>query len=149
MMKTYFFAIRSVERYTTKAAEGLAEAVRLHREMYGNYPIKSILVPADIPGVIIVEACYKHEVISLLRGIKHTRGLMSGKLSLKEVYDLATPDEDILESGSMIEVIEGPFKQSKGRVIKDDGAMVTVEILDWDRTNRISLRKSQLRKLES
>lgn len=148
-MTTFFFVVRTVQRYTEKAAMGIAKVCKDEQIMSGKVPIKSIVVPPDLTGIVIVEAQYKYQVLDTIKQVKHTRGILPGKLTLEEVLSLMEGKEEYLEEGALVRVNSGPFKDCEARVIKDDGGMVVVEILEWDRENRISMRRANLDKKEA
>jgi len=145
---SYFFAIRVVEKFAYKAAYDLAELANQHYLLTGEQPIRSILVPVDVKGVIIVEGSMKHEILPLIRQVKQARGMLRGKLTLEEVIQLSSSKEDIFDKGTLIRVTNGPFQNCAGRVISDDGIRLVVELLEWERENRITLRRSQVTRTE-
>ena len=143
---TYFFIIRAIERFTQKTALDLAELLENHKFLTGEVPIVSIMVPPNVKACVIIEAEQKRDILPFLRELKQARGLLPGKLTLEEVYNMAQVPTEIYPIGTVVEIITGPFKQCEGKVIEDDGSTVTLMILELDYQNKISLRRSETRK---
>jgi len=94
----------------------------------------SIIVPPDIRGYIVLEARGLHSVNRLIRDIKHVKGSAIGSLSWEEVERLiktVSPIEKI-RIGDVVEIVSGPFKGLKARVLSVDTQknMVTVRMLE-------------------
>jgi transcriptional antiterminator NusG len=94
----------------------------------------SIIVPPDIRGYIVLEAKGLHSVNRLIRDIKHVKGSAIGSLSWEEVERLiktVSPIEKI-RIGDVVEIVSGPFKGLKARVLSVDTQknMVTVRMLE-------------------
>ena len=145
---TFFFIVRAIERFTEKVARDLGEVVSDHRAITGETPIVSIFVPTNIKGAVIVEGARKFEILKMIRQVKQARGLMPGKMTFEEVCELIDLPEDLFLMGEMIEIIAGPFNGCEGRVISDNGGLVTVTILEWEASNEISLSRTQIKRRE-
>jgi len=94
----------------------------------------SIVVPPEIKGYIILEARGLHVVNRLIRDIKHVKGSAIGSLSWSEVERLiktVSPIEKV-KPGDIVEIVSGPFKGLKARVISVDMQknLVTVRMLE-------------------
>ncbi len=94
----------------------------------------SIIVPPEIKGYIILEARGLHVVNRLIRDIKHVKGSAIGSLKEEEVERLikvVSPIEK-LKPGDIVEVVSGPFKGLKARVLSVDTQknVVTVRMLE-------------------
>ena len=142
-----FFVIRAVERFTYKVAYDLAEILLIYKQTTGECPIYSIMVPPRVGGIVIVEADRMVDVLPFLRELKQARGILRGKLSLQEVYNLTDIEEPTYDPGTQIEIISGPFKGCLARILSDNDGKVTVELEELDYTNRITVIKSGVRKV--
>lgn len=97
-------------------------------------PIKSMLLLDSLKGYVLVEADAPHFVEAAFSGIKHVRGASFRKTDLKEIERFLVPKSPLegLKEGDVAEVIGGPFRGLKGRVIKLDTHReeVTLELLE-------------------
>ncbi len=99
-----------------------------------NSGLYSIIVPPEIKGYIILEAKGLHVVNRLIRDIKHVKGSAIGSLSEAEVERLiktVSPIEKV-RPGDIVEIVSGPFKGLKARVVSVDiqKNLVTVRMLE-------------------
>jgi len=82
----------------------------------------SIIVPPEIHGYIVIETIGLHVVHQLARDIKHVKGRAMGSLTREEVEKLIkvrSPIEEI-KPGDIVEIISGPLKGQRGKVISVD-----------------------------
>ena len=145
MSNTFFFIIKTLERFETKVARELEELVKQEVYLKGIQPIVSIIVPPNVKGCVIVEGVKKHEIIPLINKIKQARGFLKGKITLEEVYNLAKPPLQYYPRDTRVEIIEGAFKGCEGQVLEDDGYRVVLVIIDWGTDNRVTISRSQVR----
>ncbi len=88
----------------------------------GAKGLYSIIVPPEIHGYIIIETAGLHIVHQLARDIKHVKGRAMGSLTREEVEKLIkvkSPIEEI-KPGDIVEIISGPLKGQRGKVISVD-----------------------------
>jgi len=99
-----------------------------------NIPVKAIVVIDEVRGFIMVEAMSPHHVDLAVTGIKHVKGKVRGKVNPMELERLLMPKPVIegLDIGDIIEVVSGPLKGMRAKVIRLDRARqeVTVELLE-------------------
>jgi len=97
-------------------------------------PIKAVLVIEELRGVVFVEAPAPQYVDRVIYGIKHVKGRIRGKVSLNELERLIIPKPIIeeLDIGDIIEIVSGPLRGMRAKIIRLDRARqeVTVELLE-------------------
>ncbi|MCD6324523.1 MAG: transcription elongation factor Spt5 [Desulfurococcales archaeon] len=109
----------------------MLESIASNLENSGLY---AVIVPPEIKGYIILEAKGLHVVNRLIRDIKHVKGSAVGSLREDEVERLikvVSPIEKV-KPGDIVEIVSGPFKGLKARVISVDVQknVVTVRMLE-------------------
>lgn len=115
-------------------------------------PIAAILSPAELKGYIIVEASTPHIVEELIRGMRHTRERVQGVIDPSEVghYLETRPVVEGLEVGALVEVVAGPFKGMRAKVMRVDEAKeeVIIEILEASFTLPITVHADYVREVK-
>jgi len=91
--------------------------------------------PSQIKGYVFMEARDLGDAIQLVQGVPHTKGFVKGEVDFdKEVKPLLQPKSAVLDvqKGDMVELIAGPFKGEKAKVIRVDTGKeeVTVELIE-------------------
>ncbi len=123
--------------YAVKTTAGRENAVATaleNRAKKTNMGIKAIMHPEELKGYIFVEISEETSIDSVLRGIPHVKGVIRRPVKIDEIkrYLEEKPAEIKISRGDIVEIIGGPFKGEKGKVIRVDEAKeeVTVEFLD-------------------
>ncbi|NIM45801.1 MAG: transcription elongation factor Spt5 [Nitrososphaeria archaeon] len=139
--------------YAVKVTTGQEEnviAVACLRIESQNIPIKSIFAPPGLDGTIIVEADHIGEVNTALSGIRHVKRVIYGTVSQEEIQRLVIVEEKIEEFNldDEVEVISGPFRDMKARVVRaeKDKREVVIEFLDAAFTLPVTISVDMLRK---
>jgi|UniRef100_A0A7J2U295 transcriptional antiterminator NusG len=112
-----FFAVR------TTAGQELNVLLMLEvRVRTANLPIHSIFSLPDLKGYIVVEASGLHVVYEAIRGLKHIKGKASGTIKWGDIESLLKPKSliELLKEGEEVEIIAGPFRGMKARVVAVD-----------------------------
>lgn len=98
-----------------------------------NFAIKAILHPAKLKGYILIEG-EEGDIREALKGLRHAKGMISKTVSLDEIKHMTESKEMKVEvgEGDVIEVIGGPFKGERGKIIRVDKSKgeVTIELLE-------------------
>lgn len=98
-----------------------------------NIPITSILALDTIRGYVIVEADRNYPVDELISGIRYVKSRVHSPIPFSEVepHLIAKPIIEEINAGDIVEIIGGPLKGVKGRVIKVDRVRseVTLELI--------------------
>ena len=99
-----------------------------------EHGIKSILVPDELKGYVLIEAAFPDVIEQIIQNIPHAKGLIRGDMKLEEVEHFLTPKPSVtgIMEGSIIEIVAGPFKGEKARVKKVDEAHeeLTIELFE-------------------
>ncbi|HQT44848.1 MAG TPA: transcription elongation factor Spt5 [Candidatus Micrarchaeota archaeon] len=111
-------------------AEMLAKRVEKEK-----LPIYSIALFEDLKGYLIVEAADEVTVRQAGMKIPHIRGLLSKSMELSALDSLieaARPAVMSFGKGDIVELMSGPFKGEKAKIIRIDEnrETVTVELTD-------------------
>jgi transcriptional antiterminator NusG len=95
--------------------------------------LQALLHPEEIKGYIFIEGDVK-EVEKALQMIPHVRGLIKTPIDLKQIQRFLQPKlvEIELGKGDTVEVIGGPFKGEKGKVVRYDKTKreIVIEMLE-------------------
>lgn len=98
-----------------------------------NLIIQSIVHPEEIKGYVFVEGDLK-DIERAVQMVPHVRGLIKKPVDLKEIQRFLVPriTEIELGNGDIVEVIGGPFKGEKGKVVRYDKTKreCTVELVE-------------------
>ncbi len=98
-----------------------------------NLQIKALAHPEEIKGYVFVEG----EIADVERAVKlisHVRGLIKKPVELQQIQRFLQPKEVEVELDvrDIVEVIGGPFKGEKGKVIRYDKTKreITLELIE-------------------
>ena len=123
--------------YTIKTTAGRENAVAValaNRVQKLGVNVKAIFHPSELRGYIFIEVGEDVSIESLLKGIPHIKGIIRKPVEIKEIKHFleAKPVEIKVSRGDIVEIIGGPFKGERGKVVRVDEAKeeVTVEFLD-------------------
>ncbi|HIH16108.1 MAG TPA: transcription elongation factor Spt5 [Candidatus Diapherotrites archaeon] len=121
---------------TTVGQESLVVDILANKIRKEDLNIYSFCVIPGLKGYILVEA---DNEMTVRRGIANTphikgRGIVGGEVKIDELSSLleAKPLMKSIKAGQKVELITGPFKGEKARVIRvnDTKEEVTVELLE-------------------
>jgi len=146
LTKSKFFAIRITGGQERVVANILHTKITTKR-----LKIFSILALENFKGYIIVEAPDANVAYEALSGVRHVRGQIRGELPFKDIegYLVKKPVVTDLSVDSMVEVVAGPFKSMKAKVIRVDYEKqeATVVLLDSPYQIPVTVDANYLRKL--
>ncbi|MDQ4073457.1 MAG: transcription elongation factor Spt5, partial [Thermoproteota archaeon] len=101
------------------------------REISGIY---SVIFLDNFKGYVIVEALDSHAAYEAMHGIRHIRGQIRGELPFKDIegYLIKKPVVTELTIDDTVEIIAGPFKSMKAKIMRVDYEKqeATVVLLD-------------------
>lgn len=144
--KSKFFAIR-----ITGGQERVVANILHTKISTKKLKIFSILALENFKGYIIVEAPDANVAYEALSGVRHIRGQIRGELPFKDIegYLVKKPVVTDLSVDSMVEVVAGPFKSMKAKVIRVDYEKqeATVVLLDSPYQIPVTVDANYLRKL--
>jgi transcription termination/antitermination protein NusG len=143
---TKFFAIR-----ITGGQERVVANILHTKITTKKLKIFSILALENFKGYIIVEAPDANIAYEALSGVRHVRGQIRGELPFKDIegYLVKKPVVSDLSIDNMVEVVAGPFKSMKAKVIRVDHEKqeATVVLLDSPYQIPVTVDANFLRKL--
>ncbi|ABR56588.1 transcription elongation factor Spt5 [Methanococcus aeolicus] len=123
------YAIRTTTGQELNVAEFLA--AKAEKE---DIEIYSILATEDLKGYILVEAPNMGALEDLIRKTFKVKGIVQGETSVDELEHLLTPTKIIetIDKGDTVELVAGPFKGERARVIRVDKHKeeITLELMD-------------------
>ncbi|WP_460124432.1 transcription elongation factor Spt5 [Stetteria hydrogenophila] len=123
--------------YAFEVIGGTEEKVALviaQRAQAKNLDVRSIVIPADTKGLIIVEVgdlVDLYEAVSNVRNIKRRRPL---PIKPEEVEKIVKPVVEVpeLKEGDIVEVVAGAFKGRRGKVVEVSPSRGEAKILILD-----------------
>ncbi len=128
-LKPAIFAVRS-----TIGQEKNTVDIIVTRTRNFNLPIKTVFAPPGVRGYVFVEAIGKTTVEKARVGIKHAKGVLSGEVPMSEVEHFFEPKPVVvgMGAGDIVELISGPFRGERARIIRIDESKeeVTVELFE-------------------
>ena len=101
--------------------------------------IFAVLVPANLRGYVLVESMNPDRLEEIVRGIRRARGVVKGRDDARgiaftdiDLYLSPKPIVSGIMEGDIVELVAGPFKGEKARVMKIDETKeeVTVELFE-------------------
>jgi transcriptional antiterminator NusG len=129
--------------------ENVAKIIRQRVEAE-NLPIYSILIPPGTKGLLIIEADNANVVSDAVSGIKYFKRMVFGTVSPEEIIAVvkAKIEEEEFKVGDIVEVISGPFRDMKARVMRvdKDKKEVVIEFLDRSVTLPITVSTDMLKR---
>ena len=96
--------------------------------------VQAILNPAELKGYIFVEGSNEEDIRDALHGIPHVRGIIPHEVDVGDLENFfAEKSREIkFTEGDIVEIIGGPFKKSKAKIIRIDEAKrdARIELID-------------------
>lgn len=133
-----FYAIRVATRQEKIVALMIKEKAKKNM-----LPIYSVVFNDVIKGYIFVESEDDKAVLEVIKGIKHVKGIVQKPLQDEEVLRMLKVEEKVEEEikiGDIIEIISGPFKGEKAKVIGIDKSKNEYTVLPLEALVQIPLR---------
>lgn len=121
--------------------------------------IKAIVVPESLKGYIIVESASKIDMRNPEIRIRHLRGIVGAnkdgvvdeknQITLEEVKRFLKPKPIIssIQKGSIVELVSGPFKGEKSKVVRLDESReeVVLELIEAAVPIPVTVKADQIR----
>ena len=96
--------------------------------------VKAILVPETLRGYVFIETTEFRDVEIAISGVPHVRGRVGGKVSMDEIdrFLAPPPAAEGISEGDVVEIISGPFKGERAKVVRVDTGKeeLILELLD-------------------
>lgn len=113
--------------------------------------ISSILVPESLKGYILVESDTKIDLRNPNLKVQHLRGVVEGKggITFEEAKRFLKPEPIIssIQKGSIVELISGPFKGERAKVVRIDESReeVVLELIEAAVPIPVTVKADQIR----
>lgn len=109
------YALRTLVGQEKNVAKLLSRNVR-----NSDIEITSILVPDNLRGYILVESSSKIDMQNPAFKVPNLRGSIEGEITFEEIRGFLKPEPIIssVKKGSIVELISGPFKGEKAKVVR-------------------------------
>ncbi len=123
------FAVKTTANQERSVANMIAMVTRKE-----NLDIRSVLVPEELKGYVLVESPMSEIVEDAIKNIPHAKTVVRGASSITEVQHFLAPKPTVtgISEGDIVELTAGPFKGEKARVKRIDEAKeeITVELTE-------------------
>jgi transcriptional antiterminator NusG len=125
--KSAIFAVKTTANQERSVANLIAMVTRKEQ-----LDVRSILVPEELKGYVLVESPMQEIVEQAITNIPHAKAVVRGASSIAEVQHFLAPKPTVtgISEGDIVELTAGPFKGEKARVKRIDEAKeeITVEL---------------------
>ncbi len=140
-----------VVRTTVGKERAVADIIH-SRARTRNLGVRAILVPSDIRGYIFVEAANRNDVEVATRKLPHVATILRSEISIKDIehYISEKPLVKDIKEKYIVEVISGPFKGERAKVVRVDRnkGEVVIELLGAPVPIPITVRMDAIRVIE-
>lgn len=141
------FAIR-----TTVGQEKTSLRILEAKASVDESEVFSIMVSDALKGYILAESCNIENVEKICRGVPHIRGVLDGVVDMSEIEHLLVPRAVVMDLnvGDIVELISGPFKGEKAKVVRVDKHKeeATLELLEASVPIPVTVPGNSLRIIE-
>lgn len=126
---------------------------RLERDPNATNEVLAIMSPYEVKGYVFVETMHPDRVSFIAKGIKGYKGSVEGDIKLEEIEHYLKPKPAVtgLELGAFVELIDGPFKGEKAKIISIDSNKeeVTVQLIESMVPIPVTVRAEAIRMLDN
>jgi len=151
--KNSIYALKTATGQERNVARLLAK-----RSRDSGVGVNAILVPESLKGYILVESSTKIDMRNPSLKIPHLRGIVEGKsrsvedgniVTFEEVKKFLNPEPIIssIQKGSIVELISGPFKGERAKVVRIDESReeVVLELIEAAVPIPVTVKGDQIR----
>lgn len=114
--------------------------------------VNSILVPESLRGYILVESSGKLDMKNPAFKVPHMKGAIEGEIPYDEIKNFLNPEPIIasIQKGSIVELISGPFKGEKAKVVRIDESKedVVLELIEAAVPIPVTVKGDQIRLIQ-
>ena len=114
--------------------------------------VTSILVPDNLRGYILVESATKIDMQNPAFKVPNLRGSVEGEISFEEIKSFLNPEPIIasIKKGSIVELITGPFKGERAKVVRIDEPKeeVVLELIEAAIPIPVTVKGDQIRLIQ-
>ncbi|MGP6294420.1 transcription elongation factor Spt5 [Caldiplasma sukawensis] len=115
--------------------------------------IMAIMAPFELKGYFYLETMHPDRIPYIARKIRNFKGVVNGIISINDIADKLTPKPAVsgLDPGSFVELVKGPFKGEKAKILNVDKEKeeVTVQFIESAMLIPVKVRAEDLRLIES
>ncbi len=130
-----FYAVRTIGGREIDVALLIEARAKEH-----GLDIKSIIVPPNIKGIVLVEAPAAYIVAEAIRGIRYARSIAPGYIPASEIDKVVKEEIRVtIKPGDIVEIIAGPFRGHRARVERVDPHRQQVEVIVLDASFNLRL----------
>ncbi|MCL4330251.1 MAG: transcription elongation factor Spt5 [Candidatus Thermoplasmatota archaeon] len=112
----------------------------------------SLMSSKDLKGYVFLETMHPDRVAMIAKGIRGYKGLVDGTMAFTEIVHYLTPKPAVtgLDLGALVEIINGPFKGEKAKIMSIDMGKeeVTVQLIESMVPIPLTLRAEAVKILE-
>lgn len=141
------FAIRTLVGQEKNVARMIARNVR-----NSGLEVNSILVPDTLRGYILIESSSKIDMQNPAFRVPNIRGAVEGEISFEEIKSFLKPEPIIasVKRGSIVELISGPFKGERAKVVRIDESKeeVVLELIEAAVPIPVTVKGDQIRLIQ-
>ncbi len=141
------YAIRTLVGQEKNVARIIARNVK-----NSDLEVNSILVPESLRGYILVESSTKLDMRNPAFKVPHMKGAIEGEIPFEEVKSFLNPEPIIasIKKGSIIELISGPFKGERAKVVRIDESKedVVLELIEAAVPIPVTVKGDQIRLIQ-
>ncbi len=138
--------------YVTGGTEERVALILRQRALAMGLDVRSIIVPSDLKGVVVVEVGNPGDLFDLIRGVRDVKRKRPVMIKPEDAVKLARPVVEIPEvtRGQVVEIIGGPFRGMKGRVVEvyETRGEVDLVLLESDFHMIVTVPLEQVRPLQ-
>jgi transcriptional antiterminator NusG len=114
--------------------------------------VTSILVPDNLRGYILVESSSKIDMQDPAFKVPNLRGSVEGEITFEEIKSFLNPEPIIasVKKGSIVELISGPFKSERAKVVRIDESKeeVVLELIEAAIPIPVTVKGDQIRLIQ-
>ena len=106
--------------YVTGGTEERVALILRQRTLAMGLDVRSIIVPPELRGTIIVEVGNPGDLFDLIRGLRDIKRRRPVLIKKEEAVRLAAPVVEVpaVSKDQIVEIISGPFRGMKGKVVE-------------------------------
>jgi transcriptional antiterminator NusG len=114
--------------------------------------VYSVLAPDILRGYVLVEAMNFDKLREAIKYVKRAKSIVEGESELKDVEHYLTPKPTVegINPGDIVELVSGPFRSEKARVINIDPIKeeITVELLEAMMTIPVTVKGDSVKLID-
>ncbi|KAF5089000.1 transcription elongation factor Spt5 [Methanobacterium aggregans] len=141
------YAIRTLVGQEKNVARIIARNVKT-----SGIEVYSILVPETLRGYILIESETKIDMQNPAFKVPHMKGAIEGEIPYDEIQTFLNPEPITasIKKGSIVELVSGPFKGEKAKVIRIDESKedVVLELIEAAVPIPVTVKGDQIRLIQ-